>query len=140
MTNAHKRRFAALLNACPKCEAPSGVACGSARGERKALHRERRALIDRAVVDRLRYGSPDNFYGSDEWRRSRYKALRREGGCCQCCGARASMRSPLHVDHIKPRARFPELALDPNNLQVMCEDCNLGKGASDTINWRRGVA
>ncbi|MFC6439812.1 HNH endonuclease [Bowmanella sp. JS7-9] len=33
----------------------------------------------------------------------------------------------LHVDHVKPRAKFPELALDINNLQILCETCNLGK-------------
>lgn len=33
----------------------------------------------------------------------------------------------IHVDHIKPRSKFPELALDVNNLQILCEDCNVGK-------------
>ena len=27
-------------------------------------------------------------------------------------------------------------ALDVANLQVLCEDCNLGKGNSDTVDWR----
>ncbi len=34
----------------------------------------------------------------------------------------------INVDHIKPRHTFPELELDPDNLQVLCADCNLGKG------------
>ena len=46
---------------------------------------------------------------------------------------------PIHVDHIKPRSTHPELALDPNNLQVMCDDCNLGKSNTDQIDWRDSV-
>jgi len=76
------------------------------------------------------------FYSSDEWREVRYRALKLHGGACQCCGARGSRQSPLHVDHIKPRSKFPELALDINNLQVLCADCNLGKRAWDQTDWR----
>lgn len=34
----------------------------------------------------------------------------------------------MHVDHIKPRSKHPELSLCFDNLQVLCEDCNIGKG------------
>lgn len=76
------------------------------------------------------------FYFSDEWRTLRYKALRQHGGCCQCCGNRAMPGNPLHVDHIKPRSKYPELELELNNLQVLCADCNLGKRAWDETDWR----
>jgi 5-methylcytosine-specific restriction endonuclease McrA len=76
------------------------------------------------------------FYDSDEWRNIRYQALKIHGGACQCCGNRASADKPLHVDHIKPRSKFPELELDLNNLQVLCKDCNLGKRAWDQTDWR----
>jgi HNH endonuclease len=78
----------------------------------------------------------DEFYLSQEWLALRYQALKRYGGMCQCCGATAQIDNPLHVDHIKPRSRFPELALDITNLQVLCMNCNRGKGASDITNWR----
>lgn len=42
----------------------------------------------------------------------------------------------MHVDHIKPVCTHPELCLDPENLQVLCDDCNLGKGSSDCTDWR----
>lgn len=29
-----------------------------------------------------------------------------------------------HVDHIKPRIQFPELAMAASNLQVLCEHCH----------------
>ena len=46
-------------------------------------------------------------------------------------GAKAGGGVVLHVDHIKPRSKFPELELSLDNTQVLCADCNLGKGAWD---------
>lgn len=77
-----------------------------------------------------------DFYESDEWREVRYRALKSGKGCCECCAARAAPGKPLHVDHIKPRSKYPALALDLNNLQVLCIDCNLGKRAWDETDWR----
>lgn len=82
--------------------------------------------------------SPD-FYRSREWREVRYDALLMHGGACQCCGATPSDGPKLHVDHIVPRSVAPELALDIENLQVLCEDCNLGKGARDATDWRESA-
>lgn len=42
------------------------------------------------------------------------------------CGVPGS-QSRIHVDHIKPKSKYPQLALEEYNLQVLCEDCNLGK-------------
>ena len=79
--------------------------------------------------------SSKEFYKSDAWRDLRYRALKLHGRQCQCCGAKPP-KVVLHVDHIKPRSRFPELELDINNLQVLCEDCNLGKSNKDCIDYR----
>lgn len=79
----------------------------------------------------------DSFYDTDEWRRVRYMALKLHGGRCQCCGRSVAQGVILHVDHIKPRSKFPELALTVENLQVLCEDCNLGKSNKDDTDWRR---
>lgn len=81
------------------------------------------------------YVKDDDFYKSREWRQLRYLALRNSNGC-QCCGAQAKDGVLLHVDHVKPRYKFPQLALCLDNLQVLCEDCNLGKGAWDETDWR----
>ena len=131
-----ERRLSALTRKCPNCGSPVGVNCAGVNGsERISVHRER--LVSKSFARlRARYPKAAEFYLTDEWRRVRYQALRKHGGACQCCGRRATPGSPLHVDHIKPRSRFPELALDVNNLQVLCADCNLGKSASDTRDWR----
>ena len=83
----------------------------------------------------------DNFYRSHQWRRLRVDILeanRQRYGllACECCGM-VNVAS-FHVDHIYPRSTHPELALDPANLQVLCDACNIGKGTAYTTNWRGG--
>ena len=75
----------------------------------------------------------DRFYSTPQWRRLRYDAIKKYGARCQCC---KRDNIPLNVDHIKPRKRFPKLAMDINNLQVLCADCNAGKGNRDQTDWR----
>ena len=55
---------------------------------------------------------------------------------CQACGASPSDGAVLNVDHIQPRLLFPELALHLENLQVLCGDCNEGKGNWDMTDAR----
>jgi len=76
------------------------------------------------------------FYASEEWRRLRYQALRLHGARCQCCGVSSMSGAVMHVDHIKPRSKFPDLALVLENLQVLCAECNLGKSNLDDTDWR----
>jgi len=81
------------------------------------------------------YAKTDNFLKSWEWNELRYKALKLHGRKCQCCGAQPP-EIVLHVDHIKPRSKFPELALDLDNLQVLCEWCNKGKSNKHEDDFR----
>ncbi len=77
-----------------------------------------------------------SFYKSQSWKKVRYEVLRKSNGCCSLCGKSYFQDGVvLHVDHIKPRSQFPELALDISNLQVLCEDCNFGKSNLDDTNW-----
>jgi 5-methylcytosine-specific restriction endonuclease McrA len=78
----------------------------------------------------------DAFLSSYEWRKVRMMALKRYGPKCQCCGATPSDGAVMNVDHIKPRKLFPDLALEVSNLQVLCHECNHGKGNWDTTDWR----
>ena len=77
----------------------------------------------------------ETFYQSKEWREVRYKAFKLHGRKCLCCGE-SPPNTVLHVDHIKPRSKYPELELDINNLQILCKDCNLGKSNYDCIDYR----
>ncbi len=83
------------------------------------------------------YASSDNFYSSKEWRKLRYQVLLKYSATCMCCGRnRKDHGVMIHVDHIKPRSKYPHLALDFKNLQILCKDCNLGKSNIDETDWR----
>lgn len=79
-----------------------------------------------------------SFYSSWEWKRARYDALSKFGRRCMCCGWKPEDGGGNHlcVDHIKPRRHYPELALDVNNLQILCNDCNMGKGSRHEDDFR----
>ncbi|RYZ77144.1 MAG: HNH endonuclease [Proteobacteria bacterium] len=38
-----------------------------------------------------------------------------------------SAQGSMHVDHIKPRSKYPHLELEFSNIQVLCPPCNFGK-------------
>jgi len=78
----------------------------------------------------------DAFLETYEWRRLRMEALKKYGPKCMCCGATPATGAVMNVDHIKPRKLFPALAMDLNNLQVLCHECNHGKGNWDQTDWR----
>jgi len=81
------------------------------------------------------------FYRSPEWQnsRARYEAIKAAKGACQACGARRSDGTKLVVDHIKPVRHHWHLRFAADNLQVLCEPCNLGKGSWDQTDWRCSV-
>lgn len=81
----------------------------------------------------------DPFFKSEAWLELRYRVIKESKGCCRVCGARGSEVNPIQVDHIKPRSKFPELALVSGNLQVTCQKCNLGKSDKDQTDWRSGT-
>lgn len=107
-----------------------------AKLKKRAKKRARKEQAKTLPVRRVRKEPSDNFYLCRPWRELRYQALLNCGARCQCCGAKADDHVKLHVDHIKPRSRYPHLQLDINNLQVLCEDCNIGKGAWDSTDFR----
>lgn len=79
-----------------------------------------------------------DFYTSREWRQIRYAALKKYNGTCLCCGRSPAIHGVvLHVDHILPKSIRPDLALTLSNLQVLCEDCNLGKSNHDSVAWEQ---
>ena len=81
----------------------------------------------------------DAFLMTYEWRKLRMQALKKYGPRCMCCGATPASGAVMNVDHIKPRKTWPSLALDINNLQILCHECNHGKGNWDQTDWRSKV-
>ncbi len=104
--------------------------------------------VDRRKLQKARRGELEKrqqFYDSWEWKAARYKVLQKHGPVCMLCG---SMRQDLDlegkrvrivVDHIKPLHTHWAQRLDHDNLQVLCYDCNKGKGAWDQTDWREAA-
>ena len=74
----------------------------------------------------------DRFYSSSEWKSLRSAAIRKFGNRCGICGVEIVRSVDVTVDHVRPRSKFPELALDSSNLQVLCRSCNSQKGDRDS--------
>lgn len=57
--------------------------------------------------------------------RLRALVLMRDGARCRLCGAVPGDGVRLHVDHVKPWSKDGETVLE--NLQILCNVCNIGK-------------
>lgn len=104
-------------------------------------HQQMRWLYKRinskqSETKKLKCRTAKDFYSSRAWKILRYQAFERYGNKCACCGAKPSDGLTMHVDHIKPKSKHPELALDIENLQILCEDCNVGKINQWETDWR----
>ncbi|WP_438361620.1 HNH endonuclease signature motif containing protein [Priestia megaterium] len=69
------------------------------------------------------------FYRSKEWTQLRLEALERDNYECQDCKAQGKVYTNNHdpdkhkrldVDHIRDIEHYPELALNLDNLRVLC--------------------
>lgn len=76
------------------------------------------------------------FYKSYDWRKVRYDALKAADGKCQLCGRAKHDGIILNVDHIISLRTNWKLRADILNLQVLCHECNHGKGNRDATDWR----
>ncbi len=61
----------------------------------------------------------------------RFAVLCRDGFRCAYCGRGEPEGVRLHIDHLVPVARVGGTQLD--SLITACQDCNLGKSASDLL-------
>lgn len=78
----------------------------------------------------------DPFLKSFEWKRLRKSVIETYGAKCMKCAYVPKDLRKINVDHIKPRKYFPELALDFDNLQVLCTRCNKEKGNKHQTDYR----
>lgn len=87
------------------------------------------------IAKEIRY-TRDPFLMSFEWKVLRRRAIETYGAKCMKCGRCPSDPKKINVDHVKPRKLFPHLALDFDNLQVLCAPCNKEKGNKNQIDYR----
>ena len=75
------------------------------------------------------------FYNSKTWKYLKEQVYKNQPNKCLVCGSREDLR----VDHIKPVRHFPNLIDDLNNLQILCNECNLDKGSMIgwTLEWHQ---
>ena len=86
-------------------------------------HEKRRNRVVKIVGGRI------NVLADDRWPALRALVLLRDGALCAKCGSTAN----LHIDHILPKSKFPELTFDPINLRVLCQPCNWKKATKIDI-------
>jgi 5-methylcytosine-specific restriction protein A len=65
----------------------------------------------------------NKFYCSTAWRKLRAAILRRSPLCVDC-GEAGRVTAASEVHHVKERRDFPDLALDPSNLEGLCRPCH----------------
>jgi|SRR5215207_2871468 len=108
--------------------------------ERLGLYSQPRAIRAAAPpeVKPKRSDRLKEFYRSLEWKRLSYETRKARGQRCECCGATPDHGARIVCDHIKPIRHHWALRLDAGNVQVLCDDCNRGKGHWDETDWRLG--
>jgi 5-methylcytosine-specific restriction endonuclease McrA len=112
------RRWASWIRACEAVLARSARGARSKSDERRlttsmAEQPVRRSSVKRGIPLGLRYG-----------------VMRRDRFLCQVCGCSPATHpgTVLHVDHVHSESKGGETV--EGNLRTLCENCNLGKGAS----------
>jgi 5-methylcytosine-specific restriction endonuclease McrA len=91
------------------------------------------SIAKEALQERVAKDSADAFLHSDAWKQLRQQVLVEYGHVCMRCGS----RHRIQVDHIKPRSKYPALALTFSNLQVLCWNCNKDKAARYEKDFRK---
>lgn len=96
-------------------------------------------LTDNEVAAQMQRAR-DAFLASPEWKALKARTVAKYGAKCMCCGAVPRRASHINADHIKPRKFYPELALDEDNIQLLCGRCNKRKGNGPAIDYRPNPA
>ena len=111
---------------------PSTISWGAYRRRFRSWSETLRKFVEFANVQEMQ---PTNEKENDRTPRTsrdptlrlRFRVLKRDDFKCRACGASPALTPglSLHVDHVKPWSRGGQTIED--NLQTLCERCNLGK-------------
>ena len=55
------------------------------------------------------------------------------GKCCYCEKKIGSGKTDMHIDHFKPKSKYPDSVVEWDNLMPSCPDCNRSKNDHDTV-------
>jgi 5-methylcytosine-specific restriction endonuclease McrA len=72
----------------------------------------------------IRDGDTSPFYNTKQWGEIRERKRRESHNECERCKAKGRYRHGVVVHHKLYLRDHPELALDINNLECLCEDCH----------------
>lgn len=72
----------------------------------------------------IRDNNLHEFYTSSLWRRKQAQILKESHHECERCKKKGFVVRARTVHHRKYLRRYPELALDDNNLEPICEKCH----------------
>lgn len=102
------------------------------------MHKEKKGFVSGGIESVIVDG--DRFYKSKEWKEMRLRVLTERQRICSNpeCLNRGDIDAEgkliiWHVDHILPRSKYPEYALEEENLRVLCSACNMRKGANYSL-------
>lgn len=144
MTKRERDRMIEVVDRAAFHEAMAALLTGKDREQYVAL-RTPAVLHPRVKMPSVKMPSvnlKDEFYKSWDWRTLRLEVIKEHGRACQCCGAMPGMMDAagdpvrICVDHIKPISKYWHLRLVRSNLQILCDECNMGKGNWDETDFR----
>ena len=94
---------------------------------RLAFHRQEAGRIHFKYSPRQVFNRWRDSEEGKTWKLKEYQRIDSICPVCQC-----SLPSIQHfvIDHIKPIKTHPDLAVDQKNLRLLCNPCNLRKGAN----------
>jgi 5-methylcytosine-specific restriction endonuclease McrA len=99
----------------------------------QSLKKEKKFVKNKQREIKKKYQVTDEFFISEAWIVLKRNIRIAYGKQCMCCKNRTSI---MHIDHIKPRSKHKHLELDPTNLQVLCEKCNMSKSNLHETEYR----
>lgn len=104
------------------------------RGPRPASLTRNAAAWTRALLDARAEEArdPQKKVTDTVWNRYRQPDVKEAleamyAGCCCYCDASIGEVAPEHIEHLKPKSKFPELAFEWENLHLSCPRCNTFK-------------
>ncbi len=72
-------------------------------------------------------------YATEEYKEFRKRVLERDKYTCQHCGKSGTKLNPLQVEHLKPKATYPELIFEMSNCIVLCRSCHSKQPSTKTF-------